>query len=105
MTEVEAFVASFGQAQLAQVLQNGAGIGLSPITTAATIMQIAATSLANIAQAETVAMLRAYADCIEAGPGDSAAKADAVARFGKASTAFVAIARASADFPAPQGRA
>jgi hypothetical protein len=103
MTEVEAMVANFARAQLLQVVQHGQVLGLSPLTTVSTVLQCAAGSLAQVAAAETVAILRAYADTIEAGPGDSPAKAAAVARFEKAASAFVAAA--ASDFPAPQGRA
>ena len=105
MTEIEAFVANFVRAQLAQVVQNGATMSLSPVTTISTVMQAAAGTLAQVAPAEATALLRAYADCIEAGPGESPAKTAAVARFTEAAAAFVAVAAASRDFPAPQGRA
>jgi hypothetical protein len=105
MTEIEAFVANFAQAQLAQVMRNGADIGLSPLTTLTTVLQAAAGTLVQIARAEATALLRAYADCIEAGPGESPAKTAAVARFSEAASALVAVAAAARDFPSPQGRA
>jgi hypothetical protein len=105
MTEVEAFVANFVRAQLAQVVQNGATMGLSPLTTISTVMQAAAATLAQVAPAEATALLRAYADCIEAGPGESPASAAASARFHSAAQAFLDVAAAARDFPAPQGRA
>ncbi len=105
MTDVQAFVANFVKAQLAQVVQPGAGIGLSPVTTVSTMMQAAAGTLAGLAPAEATALLRAYADCIEAGPADGPARSAAIARFSAAAAAFLAVPPARPDFPAPQGRA
>lgn len=104
-TSVEQMIATFVRTQLFQVMNAGTSFGIAPVTTATTIMQVAAASLADIAPAATVAMLRAYADCIEAGPGDGAAQAAARASFHAAAEAFITTARAGTDFPAPQGRA
>ena len=101
----EHLVAVFGHRQLAQSIQAGAGLGLAPITTAATIMQISAMTLAQVAPGQTVALMRAYADVIEAGPGDGAAQAGARGRFDIAAQALAAAAIAARDFPTPQGRA
>lgn len=98
-------IAAFCQRQLSQILDNGVAIGLSPVTTASTMMQICASSMYGIAPAQTVAMLRAYADTLEAGPHDTPAKQAAVAAFEAAASDFVAIAAASRNFPAPQGSA
>jgi hypothetical protein len=102
---VEQMIATFARAQLLQVMTTGHNLGLAPVTTTSAILQVAAGTLAELAPAATVAMLRAYADCIEAGPGDGAAQAAARASFHAAAEAFIATARASVDFPAPQGRA
>ena len=102
---VEVMIVRFCQLQLSQVLATGSQIGLSPITTAATLLQTCAASLAGVAQAETVAILRAYADCIEAGPGQGAAQSAARSRFTAAAEAFVAAAQSAQAFPTPQGRA
>lgn len=102
---VEAMITRFCQLQLSQALATGSQIGLSPITTASTLLQTCAASLAGIDQAGAIAILRAYADCIEAGPGQGAAQSAARARFTAAAEAFVAAAQSARDFPAPQGRA
>ena len=95
----------FCQRQLSQTLDKGAEIGLEPVTIASTILQIAAATLAQVAQTETVAILRAYADCIEAGPGDGPLQRDAKAAFMTAAQAFGDAVEAARDFPTPQGRA
>lgn len=101
----EDMVATFASRALSQTLASGANLGLSPITTAAALLQVTAASLAGVAQAEAVVILRAYADCIEAGPGKGPAQTEARERFVAAAQAFAAAARASAEFPTPQGRA
>lgn len=98
-------VATFAQRQLSQTLTAGTNLGLAPITTAAAILQVTAASLAGIAHAETVRILRAYADVIEAGPGQGEAQARARAAFEAAAQDFAVAAQATRDFPQPQGRA
>ena len=75
------------------------------MTTAATMMQIAAAFLVQTSSNGAVALLRAYADCIEAGPGPGTRQDEARQHFNQVAQEFMATAQASRDFPAPQGRA
>jgi hypothetical protein len=102
---VEDIIATFGHRQLMGVVQAGQSLGFAPVTTLSTVLQIACMSLMQVAPAETVAILRAYADVIEAGPGEGPAQTAAEQRFRDAALAFVSVAKAQRDFPAPQGRA
>jgi hypothetical protein len=95
----------FAQRQLHQAIVAGQSFGLAPVTTAATIMQAAANLLVSVSPTHVVAMLRAFADVIEAGPGTGPAQAQARAGFEAAAQGFIEVARASADFPTPQGTA
>ena len=101
----EMMIATFAKQQLYQATNAGISVGLSPVTVAASLMQFAASCLATVAPAEAVALIRAYADVIEAGEPDSEAFASARSRFDGAALAFTAVARAAQDFPTPQGRA
>lgn len=102
---VEMMVQLFARRQMDQVLLNGSSIGLAPVTTAATMMQIAAAFLVQTSSSGAVALLRAYADCIEAGPGTGKRQDAARAHFNQVAQEFMSAAQASRDFPQPQGRA
>lgn len=102
---VEMMIQLFARRQMDQVLLNGSSIGLSPVTTAATMMQLAASILVQTSSTGAIALLRAYADCIEAGPGSGAKQETARQHFQQVAQEFIATAQASRDFPAPQGRA
>ena len=75
------------------------------VITDQSIRQVIASVLTAISPTATVEILRAYADVIDAGPGDGPAQAAARARFDAAAQAFIPVARAQRDFPQPQGRA
>jgi len=102
---VEMMVRLFARRQMDQVLVNGSNIGLAPVTTAATMMQIAASVLVATSATGAVALLRAYADWIEAGPGQGAAQDRARQHFYQVAQSFIGMAEATSDFPQPQGRA
>jgi hypothetical protein len=104
--EAQALVANFANRSLTNTINTGfEALGLSPLTTASAVMQCAAAAMAHFSAKDTVALLRAYADCIEAGPGDGAPQQAARAAFFAAGESLIAAARASIKFPAPQGRA
>ena len=105
MDDLEDLITRFCHRQLDQMLEEGTGIGLSPLTACATLLQLCAASLASVARAEAVALLRAYADCIEAGPGPRPAKDDARRAFEAAAQAYATAAKVARAFPTPQGRA
>ena len=102
---VQDMIQAFARRQMGEVIERGASLALSPVTVAATLMQLSASVLAHVAPVPTVAMLRAYADVIEAGPDNPLDLAVARERFEGAAEAFRAEAEAAASFPAPQGRA
>ena len=103
---VEQLLYHFAQAQLRQAIQAGHSLSIAPVTTCAMLLQATASTLAQgVDPAATVALLRAYADCIEAGPGDGPAQAAAKAGFDAAAQAMIDTAKIAASFPAPQGSA
>jgi hypothetical protein len=107
MTEpsVQDMITLFAQLQLSQVLNNGRQIGLSTLTMASGLMQLCAAQMAMLSPGGASAILRAYADVIDAGPGNGPTQQEARARFNEVGRAFVATVEASRDFPQPQGRA
>ncbi len=107
MTEpsVQDMIGTFTHMQLVKALENGQALGLSPVTTASSLMQLCAARMAMISPAGASAILRAYADVIDAGPGEGPAQQEARTRFLAAGHAFIATVQASRDFPQPEGRA
>jgi hypothetical protein len=104
--EAQALVANFVNRALTNTINTGfEALGLSPLTTASAMMQCAAAAMAHFAARDTVALLRAYANCIEAGPGDGPAQQAARQAFFAAADSMVATARASINFPVTQSRA
>lgn len=103
--DVETLCQTFGHNQLAQAIAIGRTIGFAPVTTASTILQVAAMAMAGVHPGQTAEILRAYADVLDAGPGEGPAQSAARVRFDQAAQTFMATARTTRDFPAPQGRA
>lgn len=101
----EQLIEAFCHRQLMQAMQAGSSLGFSPITVAASLMQISASALVSVSPSDAAAVLRAYADVIDAGPGESPARAEAIASFLASGEALLATGRAGRDFPVPQGRA
>lgn len=106
MEPFETLVARFVFCQMQDVVEAGKEIGLAPVSTLATALQVSASGLVQASSpAATVALLRAYADVIEAGPGSGPTQTTARSSFETAAQAMTNMVRAGADFPAPKGRA
>lgn len=98
-------VEAFAHGQLMQTIHAGQMIGLSPVSVAASMMQISASLLVAVSPQLAAAVLRAYAAVIDAGPADTPLRAAAIDQFMQAGATLIAAAKAARDFPQPQGRA
>lgn len=98
-------IEAFTHRQLMQAIHAGGMVGFTPITIAASMMQMCASLLVSVSPHHASAVLRAYADLIDAGPVQTPQRDAAISRFMNAGEQLIAAAQAARDFPQPQGRA